>query len=61
MKNYAQVYVKNSLEAAEFYCNAFKAQITFSIKNKDETEYEHCELSVNGEGFFSALRSTKSL
>ncbi len=44
MKNYTQVYVKNSMEAAE---------ITFEIKNSSGTAYEHCELSVNGEGFLA--------
>ena len=34
MKNYAQVYVKNSFEAAE---------ITFEVKNDAETAYEHYE------------------
>lgn len=53
MKKFPQVYVKNSLEAAEMYCNAFGAEITFAIKNKDETEYEHCVLSVNGEGILA--------
>lgn len=32
MKNYAQVYVKNSFEAADMYCKAFGAEITFQIK-----------------------------
>ncbi|WP_322176365.1 VOC family protein [Acutalibacter caecimuris] len=53
MKNYTQVYVKDSLEAADFYCKAFGAEITFEIKNPDKTEYEHCELSVDGEGFLA--------
>ncbi len=53
MKNYAQVYVKNSFEAAELYCKAFGAEITFAIKNDDNTAYVHCELSVNGEGFLA--------
>lgn len=53
MKNYNQVYVKNSFEAAETYCKAFGAQVTFGIKNDDETAYIHCELSVNGEGFLA--------
>ena len=53
MKNYTQVYVKNSFEAAEVYCKAFGAEITFAIKNGTETAYEHCELSVNGEGFLA--------
>lgn len=59
MKNYTQVYVKNSLEAAETYCNAFGAEITRAIYNDDQTAYEHCELSVNGEGFL-ALAEAKN-
>lgn len=53
MKNYTQVYVKNSLEAAEMYCNAFGAEITREFWNEDNTAYEHCELSVGGEGFLA--------
>lgn len=53
MKNYTQVYVKNSLEAAKVYCDAFGAEITREMKNADGTEYEHCELSVDGEGFLA--------
>lgn len=53
MKNYTQVYVKNSVEAARHYCNAFGAEITREFWNADHTEYEHCELSVNGEGFLA--------
>ena len=53
MKNYTQVYVKNSFEAAETYCKAFGAEITREFKNEDNTAYEHCELSVNGEGFLA--------
>ena len=49
MKNYTQVYVKNSFEAAETYCKAFGAEITREFINADNTAYEHCELSVNGE------------
>ena len=48
MKNYPQVYVKNSFEAAETYCRAFGAEKTLELINEDNTEYEHCELSVNG-------------
>lgn len=55
MKNYTQVYVKNSFEAAETYCKAFGAEITREFKNEDNTAYEHCELSVNGEGFLAFL------
>lgn len=53
MKNYAQVYVKNSFEAAKLYCKAFGAEITLEMKNEAGTTYEHCELSVNGEGFLA--------
>lgn len=58
MKNYAQVYAKNSFEAAEIYCKAFGAEITFEIKNNDKTAYEHCELSVNGEGFLALAEAS---
>ena len=50
MKNYNQVYVKNSFEAAKMYCKAFGAEITREFINEQNTAYEHCELSVNGEG-----------
>ncbi len=53
MKNYTQVYVENSLEAAKMYCDAFGAEITLEMKNPQGTAYEHCELSVNGEGFLA--------
>ena len=39
MKNYTQVYVKNSFEAAETYCKAFGAEITREFKNEDNTAY----------------------
>lgn len=59
MKNYTQVYVKNSIEAAQTYCKAFGAEITLEMKNSSGTAYEHCELSVNGEGFL-ALAEAKN-
>lgn len=34
MKNYTQVYVKNSFEAAETYCKAFGAEITRELKTR---------------------------
>ena len=52
MKNYTQVYVKNSFEAAKTYCKTFGAEITREFKNEDNTAYEHCELSVNGKVFW---------
>jgi len=45
--------VKNSFEAAETYCRAFGAEITRAFYNGNHTAYEHCELSVNGEGFLA--------
>ena len=53
MKNYTQVYVNNSFEAAETYCRAFGAEITLEMKNEAGTFYEHCVLSVNGEDFLA--------
>ena len=59
MKCYPQVYVMNSFEAAQTYCKAFGAEITVEMKNSSETAYEHCALSVNGEGIL-ALAEAKS-
>ena len=59
MKNYTQVYVKNSIEAAKTYCEAFGAEITLEIKNGGGLAYEHCVLSVDGEGFL-ALAEAKN-
>lgn len=59
MKNYTQVYVKNSFEAAQMYCDAFGAEITRAFLNESNTAYEHCELSVGGEGFL-ALAEAKN-
>ena len=53
MKCYTQAYVKNSYEAAKIYCKAFGAEITREFKNENDTAYEHCELSVNGEGILA--------
>ena len=57
MKCYTQVYVMNSIEAVETYCRAFGAEVTFEIKNSEQTAYEHCELSVNGEGILAAAEA----
>lgn len=59
MKNYNQVYIKNSFEAAKMYCKAFDAEITREFKNESNTAYDHCELSVAGEGFL-ALAEAKN-
>lgn len=60
MKCYTQVYVMNSIEAVETYCRAFGADVTFAIKNSDRTDYEHCELSVNGEGILAVAEASES-
>ena len=57
MKCYTQVYVMNSIEAVETYCRAFGAKVTFEIKNEAQTAFEHCELSVNGEGILAVAES----
>ena len=44
MKNYNQVYVKNSFDAAKIYYKAFGAEITRAFINKNNTAYEHREL-----------------
>ena len=59
MKCYAQVYVMNSIEAAKTYCKAFGAEITMEMKNSSGTAYEHCVLSVDGEGIL-ALAEAKN-
>ena len=59
MKVYTQVYVMNSIEAAEFYCKAFDAEITRAFFNDAGTAYEHCELSVNGEGILALAEAKK--
>ena len=41
------------MEAAKTYCKALGAEITFEMKDSDGIAYEHCELSVNGEGFLA--------
>ena len=59
MKCYTQVYVMNSMEAAETYCRAFGAEVTFAIKTDTQTAYEHCELSVNGEPILAVAEASK--
>lgn len=60
MRNHTQVYVKNSIEAVEMYCNAFGAEATFEIKNEANDAYERCELSVNGQPFLVAAEATNT-
>ena len=41
------------------YCKAFGAEITREFRNEANSAYEHCELSVDGEGFL-ALTEAKN-
>ncbi len=59
MKCYTQVYVMNSMEAVEAYCKAFGAKVTFAVMNDSKTAYEHCELSVNGEGILAVAEASE--
>ena len=60
MKCYTQVYVMNSMEAVQMYCRAFGAEVTFEITNEAQTAYEHCELSVNGEGILAVAEAPQA-
>ncbi|MCL2313608.1 MAG: VOC family protein [Firmicutes bacterium] len=44
-----QVYVKDSINAVEFYREVFDAPLMADHKNKDGTYYEHAELDVYGQ------------
>lgn len=55
---YTTFGVENSIEAAELYCRAFGAEITREFMNETNTAYEHCELSVNGEGFLALAEAS---
>jgi PhnB protein len=37
VKCYTQAYIRGSIEAAEMYCKAFNAEITFQIKDENGT------------------------
>lgn len=41
------------------YCKAFGAEVTFAIKNQDQTAYEHCELSVHGDPILAVAEASK--
>ncbi len=59
MKNYTQVYVMNSFEAADTYCRAFGGEVTFEIKNEAGDAFAHCELSVSGEPFLALAEAAE--
>ena len=52
MKIGPQVYVRNSVEAAQNYCKAFGAEISFQITDTNGM-YAHCELSVDDKLFLA--------
>jgi hypothetical protein len=60
MKNYTQVYVKNSFEAAETYCKAFGAEITREFKTKITSLMSTVSCLYTGK-VFGVGRSEKSL
>ena len=44
-----QIYVKNSIEAVEFYSKAFDAALVADYKNEEGTFYYHAELDIYGQ------------
>jgi len=48
----ATLYVKNSVEAAACYCDAFGMQIGYNAKN-DDGSYMHAELEKDGQSIFA--------
>ena len=52
----ATLYVKNSAEAAAFYCDAFGMNIGYNAKNADGT-YLHAELEKDGQSLFAVSES----
>jgi PhnB protein len=53
----ATLYVNNSNEAVEFYCEAFRMKIGYNAKNENGT-YLHAELEKNGNSIFAVSEST---
>ena len=51
-----QAYVKNSIEAVEFYKKAFSATLGYHAKNEDGT-FLHAEIVLNGEIIISLSES----
>jgi len=54
------LYVKNSVEAVAFYCNAFNIQIGYNAKNNNGT-YLHAELEKNGNSIFAISESDEEI
>jgi PhnB protein len=53
----ATLYVKNSIEAAQFYCNAFNMTIGYNAKHENDT-YLHAELEKDGNSIFAVSESS---
>jgi PhnB protein len=52
----ATLYVKNSVEAAASYCDAFGMKIGYNVKNENGT-YMHAELEKDGQSIFAVSES----
>jgi uncharacterized glyoxalase superfamily protein PhnB len=52
----ATLYVKNSVEAVSFYCEAFNMNIGYNVKNEDGS-YLHAELGKNSSVGFAVSES----
>jgi uncharacterized glyoxalase superfamily protein PhnB len=53
----ATLYVHNSIEAAQFYCNAFSMTIGYNAKHENNG-YLHAELEENGNSIFAVSESS---
>ena len=51
------LYVKNSFEAASFYCDVFNMTLGYNVKNEDGS-YLHAELVKNGSEGFAVSESS---
>jgi uncharacterized glyoxalase superfamily protein PhnB len=52
----ATLYLKNSVEAVSFYCDAFNMTIGYNAKH-DNGSYLHAELEKNGNSIFAVSES----
>ncbi len=52
----ATLYVHNAIEAAQFYCKAFRMTIGYNAQNSDGT-YLHAELEKNDQSIFAVSES----
>ena len=52
----ATLYLKNSIDAVSFYCDAFNMTIGYNTKHENGT-YLHAELEKNGNSIFAVSES----